>query len=288
MKKRIVVLSVFFSFFTSSIFAANNPKELFEEATIAYNQGNFDQSIALYQKMLEFFPKFAPAHNFLGLAHKAKGSDPNEIISHFERAIEYDPNYAQAYDNLGKIYYGLGNFNLAEKNCLKAYQLDPELVSAELSLAWIYLLGKSNPRQAIVFFKKTIERNPLPYAYYGLGLAYLKNKQKLNAFEAITALHSMGQEELASQLEAMVRDNNVRLPMGPQEADLSTPQQGTLVGNSFEDDMINDSNTNMKVRLRSPKSGLSSGQSEGRDISGGERIKELQKRSSQLPAANDY
>lgn len=192
--------------------AAETIQSLYTQGEESYAHGDFHKAIELYEKVIELEPDFAPAYNALGLAHKEINTDLNEVAWLFKTATEIDPKFAQAYDNLGKAYYGLGEFDKAEDNCLKALELIPNLPSAQMSLAWIYLLGKSKPGQAIYYFQEFLKRNKAPYAYYGLGMAYFMNGDRPMVLDVITTLRSLQKDDLAMQLENMVRDKSYIRP----------------------------------------------------------------------------
>ncbi len=124
-------------------------------------------------------------------------------------AISYDPKLTAAYDNLGRIYYGRQDMDHAQEYFEKALKLDPELTSAQLSLAWINLLVRSKPLTALKYFKKVLSVSQDPKIYYGMGTAYFASNQRVEAMEMITKLHDLGQEELASRLEQSLRDNSL-------------------------------------------------------------------------------
>lgn len=185
---------------------AQTIKDFYEQGQQAYDRGDYKTAIELYEKTIELNPNFAPAYNALGLAHREINTDLSEMAWLFKTATEIDPNYAQAYDNLGKAYYGLGYFDRAEQSCLKALSLNPDSVSSKLSLGWIYLLGKSSPKEAIAYFKEVLKSDKISYAYFGLGMAYYMNGDRANVLDIVTKLRSMEKEDLALQLENMVRE----------------------------------------------------------------------------------
>ncbi len=182
-------------------------KETYERAVDAYNKQQYDQSIALYQQIIKVVPAFAPAYNGMALANEAASGDEDKTIEYLKTAISYDPKMVQAYDNLGRIYYGRQDMDHAQEYFEKALKLDPNLASAQLSLAWINLLVRSKPVTAIKYFKKVLLVSQDPKNYYGMGLAYFSSNQRPQAMEMITKLHEMGQEDLASRLEKSMRDN---------------------------------------------------------------------------------
>ena len=221
--------------FSANTFAADNNmakmKELYEKAAAAADGGNYELAVNLYEQMIEINPDFAPAYNGLGLTYRYLGeSDPQEIVWLFKTATEIDPKFAQAYDNLGKTYYGMGDFENAERSCKKALDLNPDMLSAQLSLGWIYLLGKSQPRTAVKYFQEAAKKKDVPYAYYGLGIAHFMAGEKPMVLEIITKLKQMQKDDLAKNLESMIRDKYY-VPPGMPNAPLvkTRPQHGKLI-----------------------------------------------------------
>ena len=207
MKKNIfVILIVFlFSFCLLSCVGAETIQEFYEQGDQAFSQGDYKKAIEWYEKVIELDPNSAPAYNALGLAHREINTDLSEVAWLFKTATEIDPSNPQAYDNLGKVYYALGEFDRAEESCLKALALSPKMLSTKLSLGWIYLLGKSKPKLAMRYFNEILEENKLPYAYFGLGMAYFMDNDRVSVLQIITTLRSMQKEDLAAQLEGMIR-----------------------------------------------------------------------------------
>ncbi|OGX34480.1 MAG: hypothetical protein A2787_01935 [Omnitrophica WOR_2 bacterium RIFCSPHIGHO2_01_FULL_48_9] len=197
---------------------AENIQQYYEEAAQAYQAGDYQKAIALYEKVLELEPKFAPAYNALGVIYRNRSENILDSVWYFKEAIEADPNYLEAYDSLGKIYQQVNEPDLAIEYLKKALAINPDYLSAHFTVAWVYLLGKSQPQEAEYHFKKVIETKGLPLAYYGLGLAYSMNKNNAMVLDVVTQLREMGQNEYAAQLEQMIRK-----PFQPQEAQLVLP-----------------------------------------------------------------
>lgn len=215
---RWVILSLLLSglLFSSSPCSAQTAKDilkkLFEQATNAYYQKDYPNAIELYRKSLEIYPKFAPSLYYMGLCYREGSNDILEAKKWFQKAIEADPRHAQAYDQLSKIFYNQADFENAEQYALKALELNPELVGPRLSLGWIYLLIKNQPSDAIAYFEQAIKQTDIPLVQIGLGIAYITDNQKYKVLEMITNLRKAGREELALELERMVREPNFKLP----------------------------------------------------------------------------
>ena len=197
-------------FFSTGAYAQaqlGDVKNLYERAMIAYSKQQYVQAMALYQQIIKTVPTFAPAYNGLALANQAASGDEGETIKYLKIAIKYDPKMALAYDNLGRIYYARQDVDHAQENFEKALEIDPNISSSQICLAWINLLIRSRPRTAIKYFKMALAASPDPKIYYGLGQAYFSSNQRAEAMEIITKLHEMGEEDLASRLENALREN---------------------------------------------------------------------------------
>jgi len=289
--KKILIFIVCFLIFsvakTNLAYSNSNIlKRIFEQAELSFNNGDYSKSIQLFEKCLEIYPKFPQVYNYLGLAYKISKTDADKAVEMFKKSIELDPEYIQAYDNLAKMYYGMGNFEEAKFFALKAIEVNPNFITGHLTLAWIYLLGFSSPSDAIVHFETAIKKNKLPYAYFGLGLAYFMDGQRLKVFDMITLLRKIQNEGLALKLEAIVRNRNFKLPdeIGP----LIMPQvfQDKTNENFFNEDYsslteeeveseLKDAQIKVRVR-RSSSEEPGYKNSDINEKTGLERIKELQ------------
>ncbi len=239
---------------------ARQAKEFFNEGKAKYEEGKFKEAIIALEKSVELDETNAPAFNYLGLAYKETDADLAEIIWYFKNAVEIDPEYAQAYDNLGKAYYGLGDFDKAIANCDQAIAIDPNLGSSHLALGWIYLLGKSNPSKSIPYFKKVVERYKVPNAHYGLGLAYFMNGENALILEEITALRELKQDNLAQQLENVVRGHDYITPKESaaplvnipkrEEAPAPSKARGSVSGTLTPQDGTSNVQGTTQVRMR--------------------------------------
>ena len=214
-------LCIFFCILSLFIFpdeCFSNPlKDKFQRATMSFFNGDVDAAIKDYNDILKVVPDFAQVHNYLGLCYKSKGESFDKVIGFFEKAIELDPNFADPYEHLAKIYYAIGSFDEAIGYASEVLELDVDHTVVQLILGWSYLIGKSDKDEAISYFEAVVERgNDLPYAMFGLGMAYYMNGENFRTLDAITKLKKAGSNEFASQLEDVVRkgkfDTNAGVP----------------------------------------------------------------------------
>ncbi|MCC6758242.1 MAG: tetratricopeptide repeat protein [Candidatus Omnitrophica bacterium] len=211
MIKRSYQILLSFSFvallFSSTVVFAQGPaKELFEQAQAFADQGDTAKAIEYYEKVVDADPDFAPAYSGLASVYLDNNGKTEDVIWLYQQAAALEPQNAENYTNMCRAYFQSQQNDWAESACLKALSIEPNSGSAQLSLAWIYLLGKVQPAESVKYFTAVIEKIPNnPKIYYGLGMAYARNNQQAEALDVITNLRSMGQENLASQLEKMIR-----------------------------------------------------------------------------------
>ncbi len=271
-------------FFSMTAFGEEpNPLQvLYEEGVKAYAAKDYQRARELFEKTVQIYPKLAASYNYLGLIHKDLGDNIEVVKENFQKAIEADPRFAPAYDNLGKTYYSIADYAKAEENCLKSLELDPQATGTKLSLAWIYLIGKSDPHQAISYFNKAIKENgEIPYAYFGLGMAYFMTDDRSKILGIITKLRKMNEEDLAKELEHMVRDNRYVPITAPGMPLRSAVQQqpATIVKDVPVQSTPTPPEKKKPARPKKPAPALSPENNEA-PPSGAERIRQLQKKGT--------
>lgn len=253
MKLKIVIFNLLLLSLSHTLYAQENPvKLMFGQAMEAYSAHNYQQAIIILEKINQIYPNFAPTYNYLGMCYKESGIKPNDIKWLYEKAIELDPHYADAYDNLAKLYYAETNFDKAEEYELKAIEINPNFSTAHLTLGWVYLLGKSDSEKAIEHFIKVLsQNNDIPYAQFGLGVAYHMEHQSFRVLEMITKLRQANREDLAQQLEGVIRAGKYEgngIPGSPLIAQAKNPAEVKEENLTFSD---NEKMKKMPVRLGS-------------------------------------
>jgi tetratricopeptide (TPR) repeat protein len=241
---KLVVLLAIFLLANLPVAYCANLREMYESAVDSYNTGQYDQAVEKYQQIIKEVPQFAAAYIGLGLVLKAQGADIEEVLYYYKMAVDKDPSNVQSLEQLGRLYYSIGQMSKARVVFEKALKINPNLMTAKLSLAWISLVGKnSNPSYAIKYFKDVLRSNTNPNAYFGLGIAYFSDNQREKVLDVITQLKSMGQDDYASRLEKSVREN--RKVVIDEPSDNSEEDQNK---DTFE--KTSDVPKGVKVRLR--------------------------------------
>ncbi len=109
----------------------------FEKGAQAFEKGEMDQAIALYEQGLKLEPQSALGHNLYGMACRMKFTqtgDPTwqlREIASFEASINVDSNYVPALVNLGATYYYSGDKAKAVPYFKHALEVNPGHPEAE-------------------------------------------------------------------------------------------------------------------------------------------------------------
>ena len=94
-------------------------------------------SLALYQRAIQFVPSSPVMHNNLGMVF-AKSSEHRAAIDKFTDAVALDPNYALALTNRGNAYGVLGDFHQGLQDHSRAIEVAPEFMAAYFNRGNLY------------------------------------------------------------------------------------------------------------------------------------------------------
>ena len=141
------------------------------------DKGDLDGAAACYRKAIELDPRFALAHNNLGLVLRDKGDLEGAAVC-FRKVIELDPKNAAAHNNIGDVLRDKGNLEGAAACFRRAIELDPKFAQAQSNLGWVMHL-QGDQDGAVALFRKAIDLDPKDaQAHNSLGLA-LRDKGDL-------------------------------------------------------------------------------------------------------------
>jgi len=203
-----VILSVLTGLAGSSM-AQENPQEYYEKGVELMQEGDTDGAVQSFLKARELAPYVPYVHNALGLAYLQEKENIEDAIASFEQAIRLDPKFVDAYCNLGIAHSSIGyDTAMAEEYYHKAIALKPGYYRAYFGLGWIQIVRNNNPRRSVQDFEIAVKNSPsYAEADFYLGLAYIMSAQKHKALRPISALRSLGKEDLALTLEAVINDD---------------------------------------------------------------------------------
>ena len=136
-----------------------------------HKKNDFQVAEKFYKKHLKSFPGDVEAHNNLGIMFFQLG-ERQQAISCYEKAIKINPNYAEAHNNLGIALKVLGDHEKAINCYEKAIKINPNYAEAHNNLGSVYKELKEYYK-AKNFYEKAIKIDPnYAEAHNNLGVVF--------------------------------------------------------------------------------------------------------------------
>lgn len=134
---------------------------------IETRRGRWESARNLFEQAVQISPGKIEAMMGLGEYFFKKG-DYQSAVKHFEKVLRYNPDDATVWSMLGKAKFELNDREGAVEAYRKAVELLPDSVPDLFNYALILetgedklLLGKgSDPKTALVYYRKVLERDP--------------------------------------------------------------------------------------------------------------------------------
>ena len=104
-------------------------RKMFDEGVAAYVKNNFQKSVYLFSRAIQYDPSLALFYVCRGAA-RLKLEKTREAIDDFNRAIKLDPLYARAYHLRGIAYEKFGELACAFRDFDRSLEIDPEYAAA--------------------------------------------------------------------------------------------------------------------------------------------------------------
>jgi putative PEP-CTERM system TPR-repeat lipoprotein len=144
-----------------------------------------DKAKAQFDQILAKSPNAIGASTMVALILESQGKTA-EAVKAYERVLAIEPGAILAANNLAWLYAeGAGNLDVALDLAQGAKQRAPKTPQLDDTIGWIYL-KKNLPQLAIQAFRTSAETEPANPVYrYHLGLAYIKNGDRIRAREAL-------------------------------------------------------------------------------------------------------
>jgi tetratricopeptide (TPR) repeat protein len=111
-----------------------NPEELFYNGIRKFKEGNFLDAIKLFKLCTDISPDTAKYWSYLSLAFTKIPQGFKDAEEALRRAISLEPGNVDYIANLGLIYLGLGQKELALEQFKKALSIDPDNLKAKKGL----------------------------------------------------------------------------------------------------------------------------------------------------------
>ena len=133
----------------------------FKQAVKHHTENNLKEAKKLYEKVIEFDPNHADAHNNLGIIFSILG-DLEKAKNCYEETLKINPKNFNAYNNMGNIFKELGDIKNAIFNYEKAIEFNPKHLNAYNNLGLIfydlgeYIKSIYNFKEAVKIDQKNI------------------------------------------------------------------------------------------------------------------------------------
>ena len=168
----------------------NNKKNLTTDESFAlalqnHKNNNLRVAKKLYNEILKSSPYYQGIYNNLGILYYQLG-EFQKAIKCFKKAIKIQPNDSAAHNNLGHVFTRLEKNQKAISCFEKAIQIKPNYADAYYNLANTFkVLGEY--QKATSFYAKVIQINPNhANAYYNLGNTFNElgeNQKAMSCYE---------------------------------------------------------------------------------------------------------
>jgi tetratricopeptide (TPR) repeat protein len=138
----------------------------YDEGLTAHMRGDFDEAIAIFERVVEEHPASAAAYHQMGRCHMKLG-DFQMAIKHLETAVRIGPDRTAARLDLGTLYIAVDEIHKAKVQFMRALSRSGSNVKAMAALGIAHFLEGEHGK-AISQFQDAIELNPSNFAchYY--------------------------------------------------------------------------------------------------------------------------
>jgi len=200
-------------------------KAYFNLGNIYFSKGRFPEAVKNYQQAIRLKPDYLKAHLNLGLTYY-RMNQLDQVGEEFNYLLTNQPGYEPAYANLFSIYFEEKKFEEAERICRRAIdcgvnkpqfyhylamalaelgkgpeaerynhlalELDPQNVSAHISLGNLYLRYNLLEKAANHYLKALEIDNHLKDAHNNLAVVYFHQEKYQLAWEHLQRAEQLG------------------------------------------------------------------------------------------------
>jgi len=181
----VIILILFVTFFSITsivtiVYSEEDADLLFEKGIESYRNGNLDEAISFFDRVLEIEPDHLDALTNKGGLLSTFGKH-KEAISYFDRVLEIEPNRVGTLVNKASALGSLGEFDEAFFYLDRALEIEPNNINALTNKAAVFV-DQENYYDAITYFHKVLEVDPgneiaeefIPLAKRYLGYSVVK------------------------------------------------------------------------------------------------------------------
>lgn len=147
----------------------NFDDEIFQQASLCVNDGDFAGAQTLYRDFLARQPNSPRALHALGVVMHRGGGNSEEAVRLIRQAIKLKPDYIDARCNLGKMLVELRRFYEAEECYKSALEFKPDLALAWQSLGDICYRSHLYD-DALTYYEKASKLSPDAKIFVQIGI----------------------------------------------------------------------------------------------------------------------
>lgn len=141
---------------------------LFEGASFASRNGQFQTAVEICEMLLEHAPQHADIHHLMGVVY-GRGGDQARAVKHIRQAIALNGRMPSYHYNLAEALRRQGEWQQAEQSYQQALQIAPNMVDAWVNLALV-LEQQGRFKDALACCQQALRYDPNDVsAHCGMG-----------------------------------------------------------------------------------------------------------------------
>ncbi len=157
--------------------------------------GKTSEAIGQYAQALELNPDMAEVYLNMGSLF-AKQKKWNQAINHFQQALNINPRIAVVYHHLANIYHQLGEYESTTDMLYRAYELEPDSVSAQqYFVLGNMLLEQDKVIEAITCYRRAVQLKRGFYEAYEKLNDALRRRDEFDRQQEESLSHQAIQQE---------------------------------------------------------------------------------------------
>ena len=181
--------------------------KLLKEAGEFFERGFYKEAEQNCKAALSVNPRLFYAYNILGAIYAKKRGGERQAILYFEKSLSVSVRQPDIYNEIAALYNRTGETDKAI-SCLEAGQKHiSNNFRLNYNLGLMYLINKHDPETAAGFFSNARKQKPdNARVLFITGFSHVLAGDKAQALEYVTGLRALRNENLAAQLEAVMRE----------------------------------------------------------------------------------
>lgn len=171
------------------------------------------QRLGYYRKAIYYDPNHVDAYYQMGVLYSKTGN-PLEASQFYRKAASLDPSHFMAYFQVGLDYLKRGQPDFAMRFFNQAYRFDNNFAELHYYMGRIYEKKKEWNRAQWHYMRAISINDKHVPAHVRLGMVYHLGGYDKLAVAEVSALRSLGENDMAEQLEYFFRNRQLEHILG--------------------------------------------------------------------------